>query len=121
MLGAADVAVHRPPGLLQLGRPGGRGVLGVQEAEIVPAGARPLRHRVGLALGGTGALGALGIHPIRDVGQGGLAGAAGFVVRYFWKPDGQLVLRDGNKSALLTMHDRDRFTPIALSRKQPIP
>ena len=49
MLGAADVEIDRHPVALDVGRPRLSCVVRIAEAEEVPAGPGPLRHRVGLA------------------------------------------------------------------------
>src|SRR5690606_18005080 len=94
VLGAADVDVGPLPVIEQLGRGDGCVVLGVEVAQVIPAGAGPLRHGVGLAAGahvvgrglrlrggngGTGGGVIPDVHPVGDGGEGAFAGAGGLV------------------------------------------
>ena len=49
VLRAAHIEIDRHPGLLDLGIKKTIRVVGIEKAEVIPAGAGPLRHRVGLA------------------------------------------------------------------------
>ena len=122
--------VPRHPVLLDLGRAEVLVVVRVQVAQVVPARAGPLRHRVRLAPVGphTVAQVQLDVHPVRSAAQRrlglGVRVVRGIglrcVVRDVGQLDGQLVVgqRDG---AVLVPHDRERLTPVALPREQPVP
>ena len=86
----------------------------------IPRGARPLRHGIGLALGGSAALRASGVHPRIDRGKRGFAVVGGLVAVHHRQTDRQLLLGNGNLTAMRTMHDRDRLTPITLTGEHPV-
>ena len=124
---AAHVEVHRRPVVNLVLRGKNPGVAGVQVAQIVPAGARPLGHGVGLPPGRTAAARADGIHPIADTGQGRFTGARGGVGADLGQGEGQFALRQGHDGgalfglAMIAVYHGDGFAPVALAAEYPIP
>src|SRR5262249_20837711 len=92
----------------------------IEIAQVVPAGAGPLRHRVGLALGGAAALGALAIYPIGRPRQRWLSVIGGGEITDFGKAKWQFAFREWDGAAPAAMDDGYRFAPITLAAEEPI-
>src|SRR6266511_4405160 len=106
-------------------------VVRIDVAQLVPAGARPLRHDVQLAAVAPG--------PLAQV-QGDLGPAGGARQRWLWRAGGvvgverrrevaqvevrqlqrQHRLGQGDRQAVLVVDDRERLAPVALAREQPV-
>jgi hypothetical protein len=118
------------PVLLHLAVDESLGVAGVQAAQVVPAGAGPLRHRVGLAtvvLDPVPPL-ELDVAPVliarqRRLGLAarvvGVVGGGGVVVD-LGQLDGQLVVGQRDRHAVGVPDDRQRLAPVALAGEQPV-
>ena len=106
------------------------GVRRVGVAHLVPARARPLGHRVGLAAVGLGAIAQVerDVHPFLGATQRGLGRGVGVVrvegaravVADLGQLDGEHVLGQRVRHAVLVPHDRERLTPVALAAEQPV-
>ncbi len=97
-------------------------VLRVQVAQVVPARAGPLRHRVGLA-----DVAVVDVHPLRGarqrrlrlgVGGVGVVGLGGVVVD-LGQLDGQLVVGQRDRRRRRPRR-RERLAPVALAGEQPV-
>jgi len=120
VLHAAVVPVDRQP-VLKLFPAGEVGVaVRIGIAQEIPAGTGPLRHGIGLALGGTGAARAGGVHPGIDLGERGLAGIGRLIVVNLRQEHRQLIFRHRNPAALLAINQRDRLAPVALAGEDPV-
>ena len=95
-------------------------VMRVAVAQEVPAGARPLGHGVGLALGGATAPGAGGVDPVGHRGQGAFAAVGGLVVFHVGQEHGQLALGHGHGAAVRAVHHGDGLAPVALAAEHPV-
>ena len=122
--GPGRVGTH--PVLLDLGIDEPLVVLRVQVAQVVPARARPLRHRVGLAPVLPGFV-TVDAHPVVGAGQRRLGLGVGVlgierlgrVVGDLRQLDGQLVLRHGHGTVGVP-DDRERLAPVPLPGEQPV-
>ncbi len=101
MLGAADIEVDRHPVAFELGIDEPLGVLGVDVAQVVPARAGPLGHRVGLADVAVGV-----VDPVGRLAERRFGLAAGAKVVEVGQPDGKF--GDRNARALSRRRGRGR-------------
>ncbi|MPM73330.1 hypothetical protein SDC9_120310 [bioreactor metagenome] len=97
------------------------GVVRIEVAQIVPAGACPLGHRVGLTLGFAAANRTGGVHPAVNLCKRTFSGTAGFVTGYFGKQQGKLFFGNSNRAAGGAVHQGDGFTPVPLPAENPVP
>ena len=120
VLHTAVVPVHRRPVFQRL--PGGQSlvVVGVHIAQEVPAGAGPLGHGVGFALGGAAAARAGGVDPVGHLGQGAFAVVGGLVGFHHRQHQGQLAFGQSHPAALLAVHQGDGLAPVALTGEDPV-
>ena len=88
MLHAAVVPVHLSPVLQGLLGRQSLVVVGIHIPQEVPAGAGPLGHGVGLALGRAAAAGAGGVYPVGHLGDGGFAVVSGLVALHLGQEQG---------------------------------
>ena len=116
VLNAANILIHRQPVVRR--RPVNR-LLGprIGEAGKVPARVHKGVERIRLALGRAGASGACGEAPGRVAQQGVPRLVESDVVR---EKDRQILLRNGCGAAGVAVNDRDRTSPVALTRDAPI-
>eukprot|EP00982_Pelagococcus_subviridis_P002036 15753-Pelagococcus_subviridis.AAC.1 len=121
VLGASDVEVDGHPVLLQVAVDHRVLVLGVDEAEVVPARARPLRHRVRLAARGAAAERVHGGDPVFDIRERALAASARLEVIRVRQRQRELALRDRDGDIRpLRVHHRERLAPVPLPREEPV-
>ena len=118
---AADIQIHRHPGFLGRGIYENFRVLWIYEAQVIPAGAGPLRHGVGLAPARASAPGALNGDPGLDTGQRRFSGSGRQVLFHFREQDRQLVFGNRYDSACSAVDQRDRLSPVALAGEDPVP
>ena len=122
VLRAADIQIDRHPVAL-LGRIDQCLVVrGVEEAQVVPARPRPLRHGVGLAPRGLGIPRVGGLHPVGEPRQrrlGVLPRALGLETIGLGQAHRQHLLGERDRGAFHP-HDRERLAPVALAREQPV-
>ena len=119
VFGAADIQIHRHPVTLQLRIHQAARIVGIDEAQVVPARARPLRHGVGLAARRPSA-GRIGrVQPVRGLGQRPLRRTAGPEVLQVRERQRQFGFRKGTRNAVHE-HDRKRFAPVTLAAEQPV-
>ena len=118
MLDSADVLVDRHPARQHLGVPRRLVVVGIRVAHEVPRRVDEGVHRVGLAPGGAATRGAAHVDPVlrRRQRRAPLRRVVGDVGQH----DGKLVFGHGDDPAALAVDDRDRATPVALAREQPV-
>mmetsp|Transcript_10010 Transcript_10010/g.33365 ORF Transcript_10010/g.33365 Transcript_10010/m.33365 type:complete len:313 (-) Transcript_10010:1839-2777(-) len=119
MLGPSEVQVNRHPVLLQGRVDGSTRVLRIEEAEVVPAGAGPLRHRIGLPPH-LPPVRQLVVHPAVDGGQRSLRGTAGLVGLDVRESDRELRLGEGMGGAVLGKDDGKGLPPVPLTREEPV-
>ena len=93
--------------------------MGVHEAQVVPTRSGPLRHRVGLALHGLAVTHRL--DPVGRERERTLARPAGADLVEHGQLEGQLVRRERLPRPIRMVHDRDRFSPVALAAEKPVP
>ena len=121
VLGAADIEVDHA-GRSALARPILLGLFGneavlitrIAVAEVIPARASPLRHRVGLADRAIGQL-----DPIGGLAEQRIGSAAWLVIFERRRKQRQLGISNGAVMPVLP-HDRKRLAPVALTRKKPV-
>ena len=120
MLHAAVVPIDGAPVLL--GFLGDRRliVVRVHIAQEIPAGAGPLRHGIGLALGGAAAARAGSVDPVGHLGQGAFAVVGRLIALDLRQNDGQLILGDRHPAALRAGDHRDGLAPVALAGEDPV-
>ena len=116
VLDAADVVVDGHPAVHRLLGEGGLVVVGVDVAQVVPAGAREGVHGVGDALGRLAALGAGGLVELGALGER-LAGAEVEVVRQAHR---ELILGHGHVAAAVAVNHGDGVAPVALAADEPV-
>ena len=121
VLNAANVLVDRQPALDRIGIKGGLIVVRRSEAQVVPGRVDERVHRVGIALSGTAAFRARDVDPFLSAGKWrttleGKLLAAEVLRQTNWK----LGLWNRDLTAGLTVDDRDRCTPEALTRNEPV-
>ena len=96
-------------------------VLRVDEAQVVPARARPLRHRVRLARAGMPLAGSIVFTQSGAFASGGSAVAGGFVILEVRRQQRQLVLGQRLDACRRSqMQHRERLAPVALAAEQPV-
>ena len=120
VLGATDVEIDRQPvvrGLLREGR--GR-VRRIHVAQVVPARAGPLRHRVRLAAELLAGRAIADLHPLGDRRERALGGARGLVALDRGKGQRERIVRDRDGRPVLLVEDGNRLAPIALPREEPV-
>ena len=125
VLDAAGVDVDRQPVIRALLAPGH--VAGVDllagfpvradVGVVIPAGAHEGVHRVGLALG-VATLRALHVPEAFVIDQGAFAGRPELGV--VGQQNGQVLIGDGDRAALVAVDDRDGRAPHALAADQPV-
>ncbi len=120
VFGAAHVEVHRHPVFFLFQVPGLLLVMRVQVTQIIPAGAGPLRHGIGLAQAAASGFRVFVLQPVFSPGQGRLAVRGGLVVFQFGQQHGQLFFGDQAHRAVLVVHQGEWFTPVALSGEEPV-
>ena len=120
MFRAADVEVDRQPLLQQAGIAERLVVVRVDVAEVVPAAAGPLRHRVRLAHALLARLRVDDVHPVRRLRQRRLARPGRLVVVQRGERERQVLLRDERLRAVLPVDDRERLAPVALAGEEPV-
>ena len=116
----ADVAVHGAVGFFNFRVHQGFVIVRVHITQIIPAGAGPLRHGVGFAFSRSAALGASGVDPLRRIGQRGFPVAGRLKIFHVGQLQRQLVLGQRHYAAFVAVHQRNRFAPVALTRKHPV-
>ena len=120
MLRASHVQIHRQPLLQQLGVGEARVVVRIDVAQIVPAGTRPLRHRVRLALA-LPARGRIGdVHPILRLRKRRLARSRRLVVLKLRQGKRKVAFIHKRLRAVFPVNDRERLAPVALTREEPV-
>ena len=90
------------------------GVARIAVAQVIPAGAGPLRHGVGFAGGAVGE-----IHPVGGLAEQRLGRAAGFVVVERRREQREFALGNGVVMAVLP-DDRKRLAPVTLAGEEPV-
>ena len=120
VLRAADVEIDRHPVFLLVLRDERAVVLRIDVAQVVPARAGPLRHRVRLAFGRAAALRTFRVDPVGRLRQRRLGVARRRVVLHLRQLQRQFALRHRHRAVLLAMHDRNRLAPVPLPREQPV-
>ena len=120
MLHAAVVPVHGAPVVQRF--LGGQGlvVVGVHIPQVIPGGAGPLGHGIGLPLGRAAALGAGAVDPVGHLGEGRLTGVGGLVALHIGQHQGQLALGQGDPAALGAVHHGDGLAPVPLAGEDPV-
>ncbi len=119
VLGAADVQIDRHPALLLRRVPGPLRVPRVEVAKVVPATARPLRHRIRLAFG-PGPVRQRHVEPVGGLRQRRFARSRRPVILDLRQPQRQLIFRQTDHPAILRMQNRKRLPPIALPAEEPV-
>ena len=120
VLHAAVVPVDRAPVIQSLLGGERLVVVRIHVAQEVPARAGPLRHGVGLTLGGTAALRAGGIDPVGHLAQRALAVIGGLIAVHLRQHERKLILRDRHPAALRAVDQRDRLAPVTLAAEDPV-
>ena len=120
VLGAADVEVDRQPLLQQLRVAERLVVRRIDVAEVIPAAAGPLRHRVRLADALLAGLRVDDVHPVRRLRERRLAGARRLVVVEGRERERKVFLGDERVRAVLPVDDGERLAPVALAREEPV-
>ena len=120
VLHAAVVPVHGAPVILRLVGDERLVVVRVHIAQEVPARPRPLRHGVGLALGGAAALRAFRVDPVGHLGDGALAVVGRLVALDLRQNERQLLLGNGHPAARRAVDQRNGLAPIALAGEHPV-
>ncbi len=92
----------------------------VHVAQVIPAGAGPVGHGVGLPFGRSAAFRAGGVDPVGHLGEGAFAVVGGLIALDIREDQGQLALVQRNPAAFVTVNKRDRFAPVALTREDPV-
>ena len=110
VFGAADVQVHRHPVALQFRVHQAARIAGIDEAQVVPARARPLRHGVGLAARRPAAGRIDRVQPVSGLGQRPLRRTAGPEVLQVRERQRQFAFRQGTGNSVHE-HDRKRLAP----------
>ena len=120
VLHAAVVPVDRAPVVQRL--LGGECfvIVRVHVAQEIPARAGPLRHGIGLALGGAAALRAGGVDPVGHLAQRALAVVGGLIAVHLREHERELILRDRHPAALRAVDERDRLAPVTLAAEDPV-
>ena len=106
------------------------GVGRVDVAHVVPAGAGPVRHGVGVAVVGLDAIAQVkfDLDPVLVAAQRSLRVGFGvhriegarLIVRHVGQVDRQRGIRQQMRGAVLAVDDRERLTPVALAGEQPV-
>ncbi|TXT42528.1 MAG: Uncharacterized protein FD137_2110 [Spirochaetes bacterium] len=121
MLSPAHVKIHGHPVIDRLGIGKSLVVIGVQVAQIIPAGTGPLGHGVGFALGLSAAMGAGGVHPLGDVRQGRFTRAGGSIASHLGQEEGKVLFIQGHDAAGSAVDHGNWFSPVPLAGEKPIP
>ena len=117
---AADVEIDGEPLLEKLGVREALVVSRVYVAEIVPAAARPLRHRVRLANALLPGLRIDDVHPLGRLCERRLACPGRLVVGELGERERQVFLGNERVRAVLPVNHRERLAPVALAREEPV-
>ena len=117
---AADVEIDREPRFQQLRIRERLAVVRIDIAEVVPAAARPLRHRVRFANALLARGGIDDVDPFRRLRERRLASSRRLVVGEFRKRKRQILFRHERLRAVLPVYDGERLAPVALARKEPV-
>ena len=120
VLGAPHVKVHGHPVLFLFRIPAPLVVVGIDVAEVVPAGAGPLGHGVGLPGADLAGLGIGPLEPFLGPGQRRLPILRGLVVLQLRQHHRQLLLGHQAYMAIGIVHQGEGFAPIALTAEKPI-
>ena len=106
------------------------GILRINVAQLVPGGAGPLRHDIGVPPIVLQAIAQVQfhIHPVGGLGQRGMGDGIGvvrveghrLVVFHLGQDHGQGRFGQGVRHIVLIVHNGERLTPVALAGKQPI-
>ena len=91
-----------------------------QIAKIIPAAARPLRHRIGFAFG-LCAVGQGDMNPVGGLRQRRLSAFRRFVIFHFRQFQRQVLFIHCQGLPILRMQDRERLSPVPLPTEQPVP
>ncbi|OQC23896.1 MAG: hypothetical protein BWX70_02725 [Verrucomicrobia bacterium ADurb.Bin070] len=120
MFRAAHIQIHRHP-VLFFGRVEcGMLVARVDVAQVVPAGAGPLRHRVGLTTSSRPGDRIGVIEPRAGLRERRLAGPGGLEILHFGQRQRQIVLSHEACGTVLHVDHRERLAPVALAAEQPV-
>ena len=111
---AADIEIDGHPVFFVGFAERGFVVIGVDIAEIVPAGASPLGHGVGFA----GHI--ADIEPFCDVGERGFACSGGRVALNFGEHERELLFGKRMMLVVFVPEDGERLAPVTLARKEPV-
>ena len=95
-------------------------IVRIHIAQEIPARAGPLRHGIGLALGGAAALRAGGVDPVGHLAQRALAVVGGLIAVHLREHERELILRDRHPAALRAVDERDRLAPVTLAAEDPV-
>ena len=117
---AADVEIDRHPVAFLRRIPRGIRIFRVDVAQIVPAGASPLRHRVGFAAAAAAGDRIHVVDPVFRLRQRRLPGSGGFEVRHLRQIHRQFGIVDQFDRTILVVDDRERFAPVALAAEKPV-
>ncbi|MNM83281.1 hypothetical protein D3C81_953380 [compost metagenome] len=120
MLGPADIQVNRKPFLLLLFRAQLVVIMRIDIAQVIPAAAGPLRHRVGLTASRFTGFRINRVNPVGDVRERRLSSTRRFDGVDIRQDKRELILRYRLHRAVLQMQDRDRLAPIPLAAEQPV-
>ena len=115
MFHAAVIPIHRRPVFKRF--LGGKRfiIMRIAIAQEIPGGPRPLRHGVRFAHSLSAAVRAGGIHPIRHLGKRRFSRFRRLIGIHHWQLQRKLILRHRYISALRTVDDRNRFSPVTLT------
>ena len=120
VFGTAHVEVHRHPVLFKFLCHKCIAIAGVDITEVVPTRTRPLRH--GVRFADTLAAVLVGhLEPFGGVGERGLSAVTRLVVLQVRQSYGQLVVIDGGDFSVFPMDNGERFPPVTLAAKEPVP
>ena len=95
-------------------------ILIIDISEEVPGRTCPLRHRICLTLCRCAAARACRVYPPVNVRKRRLSGASRLIALYLRQGKRKLILRNRYISALRTVDDRDRLSPITLTGEYPV-
>ena len=121
VLGAADIQVDaawlgiaRHPVFVGLFADKALGICGIAETQVIPAGAGPLRHGVGLTLCGVRVF-----QPLESLAEWWLWRASGFEILHVRLDDGKFVLGQCAMASAFP-HDGEWLAPVALAGEKPV-
>src|ERR1043165_8798665 len=117
MFTAADVEIHRHPITLLLGIDELSLILRIDKSQIVPAGAGPLRHRVGFTACRRPTNRISSSQPVGEIRQWAFAAPGWFEVIGFGQQDRQLLFRK-RKGLVIDPYNRKGFAPVPLTGRK---